>query len=66
MPGTSDRSSISSDIRDWSERADEALEQARKLPPGEERTAALKLAGTYRNNADRLGIYFAPRGRPRK
>lgn len=66
MPGTSDQSSISSEILDWSEKADEALELARKMPPGAERTAALKLAGTYRNNADRLGIYFAPRGRPRK
>jgi hypothetical protein len=43
-----------------------ALEMARKLPHGSERTEAMKRAGKLRNAADRLGISFAKTGRPRK
>jgi hypothetical protein len=47
-------------------RADEALEEARKLPHGAARTEALKKAGALRNTADSYGLIFAPKGRPRK
>jgi hypothetical protein len=55
-----------SEMLDWAALADDALEEARKLPPGEERSLALKKAGAYRNNADLLGLVFAPKGRPKK
>lgn len=51
---------------DWAAMADEALEEARKLPHGDERSRVLKQAGAYRNNADLMGIVFAPKGRPKK
>ena len=44
----------------------EALEAARAMPHGTERTRALKKAGDLRNAADRAGFVFAKRGRPRK
>jgi hypothetical protein len=47
-------------------RAADALEQARLLPPGPERSEALKLAGLLRCTADSQGLVFAKRGRPRK
>lgn len=47
-------------------KADEALEDARRLPHGPERKEALKTAGMLRNAADQYGIIFAPKGRPRK
>ena len=47
-------------------RADEALEDARLLPHGAARTAALKKAGTLRKAADKHGLVFAPKGRPPK
>jgi hypothetical protein len=47
-------------------KADEALEDARKLPHGAARTEALKKAGTLRNDADSYGLNFAPKGRPPK
>lgn len=47
-------------------RADEALEDARKLPHGAARTEALKKAGTLRNTADTYGLIFAQKGRPPK
>jgi hypothetical protein len=47
-------------------KADDALEEARKMPHGPERTEALKKAGLLRNAADAYGIIFAPKGRPRK
>jgi hypothetical protein len=47
-------------------KADAALEAARQLPHGPERTQALKTAGMLRNAADQYGIIFAPKGRPRK
>lgn len=46
--------------------ADEALEQARSMPPGPERVAALKKAGLLRYIADLSAIVFARKGRPPK
>jgi hypothetical protein len=43
-----------------------ALEEARKMNPGPERTEALKRAGILRNAADLQGLFFAKRGRPAK
>jgi hypothetical protein len=43
-----------------------ALEQARSMPPGPERTEAMKKAGILRKAADLQGIAFAKRGRPAK
>jgi hypothetical protein len=43
-----------------------ALEAARELPPGPERTEAMKRAGILRNAVDLRGILFAKRGRPPK
>jgi hypothetical protein len=43
-----------------------ALEEARKMMPGPERTEALKRAGILRNAADLQGLFFAKRGRPTK
>jgi len=43
-----------------------ALEQARGMRPGVERTEAMKRAGILRNAADLQGLFFAKRGRPAK
>lgn len=43
-----------------------ALEEARAMPPGPERTQAMRKAGNLRNAADLLGVVFAKRGRPAK
>jgi hypothetical protein len=43
----------------------EALEEARGLPPGPQRTQALKQAGLMRYAADNQGLIFVKRGRPR-
>jgi len=43
-----------------------ALERARTMAPGPERTEAMKRAGVLRNAADLRGIIFAKRGRPTK
>ncbi|HEV7636367.1 MAG TPA: hypothetical protein VGO54_13115 [Bradyrhizobium sp.] len=43
-----------------------ALEQARAMAPGSERTEAMKRAGILRNAADLQGLFFAKRGRPAK
>jgi hypothetical protein len=43
-----------------------ALEEARALPPGAQRTEAMKQAGILRNAVDVQGIIFAKRGRPAK
>jgi hypothetical protein len=51
---------------DLDAKADEALEQARSMPSGQEKTEALKKAGLLRKAADADGISFAKRGRPRK
>lgn len=58
--------SLSSDRHDWETLAIEALELARKMPPGPARHDALKAAGQLRCSADAYGIAFAKRGRPRK
>jgi hypothetical protein len=49
-----------------SEIADDALEEARRLPPGPERSEALKRAGKLRNTANDYKIVFPPKGRPKK
>jgi hypothetical protein len=43
-----------------------ALEAARKMKPGPERTEAMKRAGILRNAADLQGLFVAKRGRPPK
>jgi hypothetical protein len=43
-----------------------ALEEARTMPAGPERTEAMKKAGILRNAADLQGLFFAKRGRPAK
>lgn len=40
------------------------LEQARGMPPGPERTEAMKKAGILRNAAEIRGLFVAKRGRP--
>jgi len=50
----------------WGAKADDALEEARSMPPGPERTEAMKKAGMLRNAADVYGIIFASKGRPPK
>jgi hypothetical protein len=52
--------------RDLEVEADEALEVAKSMPPGPEKTAALKKAGLLRKAVDAQGISFAKRGRPPK
>ena len=60
------RSQPSRDDPDWDAKATDALEKARAMPPGQEKTEALKKAGMLRNAADIRGIFFAKRGRPTK
>jgi hypothetical protein len=43
-----------------------ALERARALPHGPERTEAMKQAGILRNAVDMQGLLFAKRGRASK
>jgi hypothetical protein len=43
-----------------------ALETAREMEPGPERTEAMKRACVLRNAADLQGLFFADRGRPAK
>lgn len=50
----------------WGAKADDALEEARGMPPGPERTEALKKAGMLRNAADIYGTIFATKGRRSK
>jgi hypothetical protein len=57
---------FSSDRRSQNARAMDALEEAREMPPGSQRTHALKQAGLLRHAADSQGLTFAKRGRPRK
>lgn len=52
--------------RDLDIEATTALDRARALPPGPERTEAMKRAGILRNAADMQGLFFAKRGRPSK
>jgi hypothetical protein len=56
----------SSDRFEWDAAAADALDQARQMAPGPERSEALKLAGSLRCTADERGVVFAKRGRPRK
>ena len=56
----------SSDRRERETLATEALELARRMPPGRARNDALKAASQLRCCADAHGIVFAMRGRPRK
>jgi hypothetical protein len=56
----------SPDRLDWDTRAADALELARLMAPGPERSEALKLASLLRCTADARGLIFAKRGRPRK
>jgi hypothetical protein len=56
----------SHDDPDWDAKATEALEIARSMPPGKEKSEALKEAGLLRNAADIRGVFFAKRGRPPK
>lgn len=56
----------SPDRLDWDTRAADALEVARLMVPGPERSEALKLASLLRCTADARGLIFAKRGRPRK
>jgi hypothetical protein len=51
---------------DLDAKAQAALDEARAMPQGPERTAALKKAGILRKAADSHGIIYAKRGRPRK
>ena len=43
-----------------------ALSEARAMPPGAERSEAMKKAGILRNAAAKGGIAFPKRGRPYK
>jgi hypothetical protein len=54
------------DGRDWDNLAADALELARLMPPGPERSEALKLASRLRCAADARGLIFAKRGWPRR
>jgi hypothetical protein len=57
---------LSPDGRDAIARALDALEAARQMPRGSERTRALKEAGRLRYVADLQGVFVARRGRPPK
>jgi hypothetical protein len=43
-----------------------ALDEARAMPPGPEKTKALRKAGMLRNAADMQGFLFPKKGRPAK
>ena len=51
---------------DLQARALAALEEARAVPPGPERTEAMKKAGMLRNDAVLRGMFFAKPDRPPK
>lgn len=57
---------ISADSRSQNASAVDALQEAREMPPGAQRTDALKKAGLLQRVADSQGLIFAKRGRPRK
>jgi hypothetical protein len=54
------------EILDLDAQAVTALEAAREMSAGPERTEAMKQAGILRNAADIQGVFFAKRGRPPK
>ena len=56
----------STDAIDWDAKAIEALEAARLMPAGQEKTEALKKAGMLRHAADMRAIFFTKCGRPPK
>jgi len=47
------------DIHDWDARASDALENAKKLPPGPKRIEAIKKAGQLRIAADMKALLMA-------
>jgi hypothetical protein len=47
------------DRHDWDARASEALENAKKLPPGSKRIEAIKKAGQLRVAADMKSLLMA-------
>jgi hypothetical protein len=51
---------------DLDAQAQVALDEARAMPPGPQKTEALRKAGALRNAADLGGFLFAKRGRPPK
>jgi hypothetical protein len=57
------RKSPAPDFQSLDAEADQALDAARSLPQGRERTEALKKAGLLRNAADARGVFFPKRGR---
>ena len=65
MTKTRGENKVRQPARDLEAEAVTALEEARSMPPGPERTRAMKKAGKLRNAADLRGIVFAKRGRPR-
>jgi hypothetical protein len=60
------RKSPAPDFHALDAEADQALDAARRLPHGRERTEALKKAGLLRNAADARGVLLPKRGRPAK
>lgn len=69
MPGSPERMSglpTRQTETDCKASAEAALEEARNMPPGSERSDALKKAGLLRRDADAYGIAFAKKGRPEK
>lgn len=64
MPGN--RNAELPDRHDWHARAAEALEKARKMKPGDERTEALKKAGQLQVAADVKGYLASRELRPPK
>src|ERR1700676_5035219 len=56
----------SPDSRSQSAIAVDALQEAREMPPGVKRSAALKKAGLLRCVADSHALIFRKKGRPRK
>jgi len=57
---------IPADDRSLNASALDALQEAREMPPGAERSDALKRAGLLRRVADDRGLTAPKRGRPRK
>jgi len=56
----------SPDSRSQNANAVDALQEARAMPPGAQRTDALKTAGLLQCVADSHGLIFTRKGRPRK
>jgi hypothetical protein len=56
----------SPDSRSQNANAVDALQEARAMPPGAQRTDSLKKAGLLQRVADSHGLIFTRKGRPRK